>query len=336
MLPSGRRARKRRRNAGARRGHVEVAPARRAPYSLPVRSSGPNRRGGRTRRTWTAAAVLLPAALAASACDDASSGDPCAGVDCSGHGVCHTDGIWPLCACDPGWLPSGRWCVPGSDVGADGDADAGEVSRTCGDGVVDLTEECDDGNAVEDDGCTSRCTYSCHVAADCEDGNECTEDLCLTNAVGRACSSGPTRIGETCDDGNDCTNEEVCTSDGECVGSPAPTDTLCDDGLFCNGAPDVCDGSGGCVPMSMPPCPVADCVAGCDEATDACLPAGEDAPCRPAAHQCDVPELCDGTSTTCPTDALAPSGTACDDGNACTDGDHCDDAGTCVSGGNIC
>lgn len=279
---------------------------------------------------------MLWAALAPAGCDDSSSSNPCAGVDCSGHGVCHSDGLWPLCSCDPGWIPSGRWCIPEGDAGGDGDGDGSEVSRTCGDGVTDLTEECDDGNDVETDGCTASCTYSCHVAGDCEDGNECTENLCLTSAVGRACSSSPMRVGESCDDGNGCTDGEVCTVGGECVGSPAPADTLCDDGLYCNGNPDVCDGDGGCVPMSMPPCPAGGCVSGCDEATDACLPAGSEVVCRPAVDQCDAAELCDGTAAACPTDLLQPTGTACNDANDCTDGDRCTDAGDCVPTGSHC
>ncbi|MBN1771329.1 MAG: hypothetical protein JXB32_08720 [Deltaproteobacteria bacterium] len=281
------------------------------------------------RRTPATAGFLLAATLLASGCDDATSVNPCEGVDCSGHGVCHSDGFWPLCSCDPGWVPSGRWCVPGGDVVEDIEADTAEVSRTCGDGVVDLTEECDDGNADDTDGCTVRCTFSCHLAADCEDGNECTEDLCLTVEGGRACSSGPTRVGESCDDGNDCTTDETCNDVGECIGDPAPADTLCDDGLYCNGSPDVCDSSGRCVPMSMPPCPVGGCVGGCDEATDTCLPVGTDVVCRPAAGPCDVEDHCDGESASCPADEFAPAGTACDDGTGCT-GDQCDGAGTCI------
>lgn len=33
--------------------------------------------------------------------------------------------------------------------------------------------------------------------------------------------------------------------------------------------------------------------------------------CRPAAGPCDAPEVCDGASTSCPTDAFAPATTAC-------------------------
>ncbi len=37
--------------------------------------------------------------------------DSCAGVDCSGHGVCAVAAGQPLCVCDPGYEPSGLACA---------------------------------------------------------------------------------------------------------------------------------------------------------------------------------------------------------------------------------
>src|SRR5437667_186245 len=52
--------------------------------------------------------------------------------------------------------------------------------------------------------------------------------------------------------------------------------------------------------------------------------------CRAAAGDCDLPEMCTGTSSACPTDVFKASGTACtDDGNPCTL-DQCD--GTSATG----
>jgi len=70
------------------------------------------------------------------------------------------------------------------------------------------------------------------VIADCDDGIACTVD-----------SSGP---------------------DDQC--SNVPDDTLCDDGLFCNGA-ETCDPSSGCGPGSDP----CDSPGECDEETDECI-----------------------------------------------------------------
>ena len=292
-------------------------------------------------------AVLL--ALVGAACGAETSANPCLGVDCSGHGTCTTDGFWALCACDPGYSPVDTACVGGDagdvpdarddadgDAGGDADgggddaADPGDVPPGCGDGLVALTEECDDGNDVEGDGCDADCTYSCHVAADCDDGNVCGEEVCLTEGAGRLCRTTPTAAGFACDDHNSCMLVDTCDGLGTCVGaSPEAADTVCDDGLYCNGSPDACDGAGHCLPLSFAPCPIAGCVGGCDNATASCLPADPSVVCRPAAHQCDAAENCDGASIGCPGDAPAAAGTPCDDGDGCTVSDVCDGGGNC-------
>src|SRR2546422_6422770 len=58
--------------------------------------------------------------------------------------------------------------------------------------------------------------------------------------------------------------------------------------------------------------------------------------CRPSAGQCDVAEMCTGTSGTCPTDSFASATTSCtgaSEGGACDDdaADHCSGtSNTCV------
>jgi len=69
---------------------------------------------------------------------------------------------------------------------------------TCGDGVLDGGEECDDGNGVSCDGCSSACTSEAGVV--CGDG-----------VVNPAC-------GEQCDDGNDVAGDG-CEPD--CTPTPA-------------------------------------------------------------------------------------------------------------------
>jgi cysteine-rich repeat protein len=276
-------------------------------------------------------------------CGGESPGNPCAGVDCSGHGTCYTDGYWPLCECEPGYAAVGGTCVggdgDGGDTGAEDHAEDGgdrvEVPVGCGDGVADTTEECDDGNDVPGDGCEVDCTYSCHRAENCDDGEECTTHLCVARGGGRACTSTPVAVGTVCDDSSLCTDPDACNAAGVCTGLPTPSDTLCNDGLYCDGADDVCDGAGSCVPISMPPCSISGCVTGCDETTDTCTPAAAGTTCRAAAHQCDAVESCDGTATACPADLMAPAGTACNDGSDCTEPDACDGAGNCT-GTPIC
>jgi cysteine-rich repeat protein len=51
-------------------------------------------------------------------------------------------------------------------------------SSRCGDGFLDPSEQCDDGNAADGDGCSPTCRLSCATAADCDDGDACTDDAC--------------------------------------------------------------------------------------------------------------------------------------------------------------
>ncbi len=113
------------------------------------------------------------------------------------------------------------------------DARTGECAAdACGDGVLHATEECDDGNTLDGDGCDSRCMLEpCTRAADCPaSAPSCSErrdglvycrplapdtlsngDNCLTDAD---CASG------WCDaEQRKCT--EACVEDGDCVGALA-------------------------------------------------------------------------------------------------------------------
>jgi cysteine-rich repeat protein len=71
-------------------------------------------------------------------------------------------------------------------------------SVTCGDGVIDLLEECDDANVNNNDNCTNMCTYPV-----CGDGSIWDEEGGL----------------ETCDDGGFCSGDNVtnCFLDSECA-----------------------------------------------------------------------------------------------------------------------
>jgi cysteine-rich repeat protein len=55
--------------------------------------------------------------------------------------------------------------------------DVGSRPIVCGDGLLEGTESCDDGNVVDGDGCTSGCLFDC-ASLVCSDGNACTNEAC--------------------------------------------------------------------------------------------------------------------------------------------------------------
>jgi len=92
----------------------------------------------------------------------------------------------------------------------------------CGDGFLDAGEQCDDGNVLDGDCCSSTCQLEPN-GIPCQDGDACT--------TGDTCSAG-TCIGgppPNCDDGNQCTADS-CDHALGCQNLAQPNDTPCDDG----------------------------------------------------------------------------------------------------------
>lgn len=113
---------------------------------------------------------------------------------------------------------------------------------TCGNGVVEgPTEECDDGNSDERDGCTSDCKFAplCgngikEGQEQCDDGNKDENDHC-SNACTRlaVCGDGVVEGKEACDDGNRkdtdaCSN--ACQQLPVCGNGIVEAAEQCDDG----------------------------------------------------------------------------------------------------------
>lgn len=115
-----------------------------------------------------------------------------------------------------------------ADTEAVGDATEAVRCRLCGNGVVNLGEECDDGNRNNRDGCSNQCRVrgtppppsTCgnglvDPGEECDDGNSINTDACTNVCMIPVCGDGIVQPGEECDDGNgndsdDCNN--VCTS----------------------------------------------------------------------------------------------------------------------------
>ena len=81
--------------------------------------------------------------------------------------------------------------------------------ETCGDGVVDPGEECDDGNNADGDGCSANCTAEAPVCGNgkvegneaCDDGNQVGGDGCENDCTvtPNPCGNGVIDPGEQCD-----------------------------------------------------------------------------------------------------------------------------------------
>ena len=106
----------------------------------------------------------------------------------------------------------------------------------CGDGVQGSTEECDDGNTADGDGCSAVCVSEfcgdgvVNNGEQCDDGNTTAGDGCDSSCVSEFCGDGVVNNGEECDDGN--------TTDGDGCSAACLTE-ICGDGVVNNG--EECD-----------------------------------------------------------------------------------------------
>ena len=145
----------------------------------------------------------------------------------------------------------------------------GKKIDVCGNGVLDVGEQCDDGNKLAGDCCSPTCTFE-PLGSPCTDGNPCTNDACNGAGVGL----GTPNLA-LCNDGNACTAPDVCTA-GTCVGGAALN---CNDGNPCT--TDTCAPATGCVHT-----PIRGCVI--------CTPTT----CAAQGKNCGtIPDGCGGTLT---------------------------------------
>ena len=112
----------------------------------------------------------------------------------------------------------------------------------CGDGYVDAGEQCDDGNTLNGDCCSSTCQIDPDGSA-CSDGNACTQtDVCQASVC-----TGTNPV--ICTALDQCHDAGICDpGTGVCSDPNKPDGTTCDDGQFliCS-LPDTCQ-AGVCSP----------------------------------------------------------------------------------------
>jgi len=160
-----------------------------------------------------------------------------------------------------------------------GDSSPNNPSAVCGDGKLSGSEECDDGNTINGDGCDSTCKFSCmstDSTRDCASDNECLtastcNDATHTCSTGTAvpddqlcdggasyclsgvctaavCGNGKVEPGEDCESGDTCNHcKFLCTDDPatQCTGTAPSCQTFaCASDSTCVAVPDVAaDGS---------------------------------------------------------------------------------------------
>jgi cysteine-rich repeat protein len=148
---------------------------------------------------------------------------------------------------------------PSSGGGGGGGGGIGGTTGTCGNGIVENLEECDDGNRQNGDGCNAFCNLEEPVCGngtvegdeECDDGNTTSGDGCSASCLIEEpapepepepeCGNGILEIGEGCDDGNlidgdGCSSTcSVETDEPDCGNGILEADEECDDGNNING-----------------------------------------------------------------------------------------------------
>lgn len=133
------------------------------------------------------------------------------------------------------------------------------ITNDCGDGIVQATEACDDGNIEDGDGCAANC-LSREVCGDgilnpaagelCDDGNTVGGDGCAADCKSiEICGNGIRDVNEACDDGNTVPGDGCsgnCKSTEVCGNGIVDINEKCDDGGAPGGCNDDCQGGTGC------------------------------------------------------------------------------------------
>jgi cysteine-rich repeat protein len=149
-------------------------------------------------------------------------------AETSGVGTCHAG----MAACDAdglGYGPCTDEAKPGvetcdaaaTDEDCDGLVNEEGASCGCGDGFVSAGEECDDGNQVETDACTTLCKApACGdgyvqpgAGEQCDDGDQDATNACTPLCKPPVCGDGflQPALDEQCDDGN-ASGADRCTA----------------------------------------------------------------------------------------------------------------------------
>ncbi len=135
-------------------------------------------------------------------------------------------------------IDPGELCDDGNRVDDDGCTNACTLP-TCGDLIVQAGEECDDGNDVDNDGCTVECKLPQCGDGLIQPGEECDAGdgngpgkACKADCKANVCGDGDKGPGEGCDDGNE-VDDDLCTNAcklASCGDGVLQDGESCDDG----------------------------------------------------------------------------------------------------------
>lgn len=184
----------------------------------------------------------------------------------------------------------------GGVAGMAGAAGAGGgAGQTCGNGKLEGTEECDDGNLTGADGCENTCDRSCEADKDCDDGDPCTG--VETCDASHACAKGtPQAEGSSCGSSLVCVNGN-CVSP-QCGDGQKQTGEECDDGNAVNGD-------------------------GCDFCKLSCLSSDPARDCTKTGDACQGSDKCDDTQHTCTAGTKLAENASCGAGSGTCKGGFC-------------
>ena len=229
--------------------------------------------------------------------------------------------------CGDGIVDAGEACDDGNAMDGDGCSNMCTVD-VCGDGTVQDGESCDDGNQADGDGCSSACVAEVcgdgakQPAEECDDGNQADGDGCSSTCTLEACGDGILQGGEECDDGN--------AADGDGC-SPMCTLEVCGDGVM-QGEEQCDDGNVDDSDACTSACSPAACgdnfvYAGVEECDDGNMTADDG-----CSNTCTLPTCADDVKNAAETDVDCggPDCDPCAAGQAC--GEDADCLGLCAKG----
>jgi len=169
----------------------------------------------------------LPAPYCGNKAVDTAFGEVCDdGINSGQPGSCTPDckAYVPLPSCGNGVKDPGEQCDDGAANGTASSKCDTHCKLKCGDGVKDPGEQCDDG---VNSGAYGTCNPDCTLAPYCGDGVKNGNEQCDLGAGNSDSAYGPGTCTKTCNTGPYCGDGRIQTADGEQCDSTPECDSTC-------------------------------------------------------------------------------------------------------------